>query len=104
MLILAQELQKLRDYKHSREIYMQFFISNPKHYMRFKALFEVADNLYYEKNYDEAIKYYNDFLGYCDKQDSLTVEEISWINAYKELAKSRLKWITENGYSKLQPN
>lgn len=95
MLILAQELQKSGDYKHSREMYMKFFSDNPRHYMRFKALFEVADNLYYEKSYNEAAQSYNNFLKYCDEQSSLTDQERSWINAYKDLAERRLKAIAE---------
>ena len=98
MLILAQELQKSREYKRSKDMYMEFAITHPKHCMRFKAYFEVADNLYYEKKYNEAFECYNNFLKYCFKQDNLTDEEIDWINAYKSLAKSRLRWIKENGY------
>lgn len=98
MLILAQALQKAGEYKRSRDIYMQFFTTHPKHFMRFKALFEVADNLYYEKKYDEAVECYNNFLNYCNEQDDLTDEEISWINAYKELTKSRFKRIAGKGY------
>lgn len=97
MLVLAQELQKLRKYELSRKMYMKFFITHPKHYMRFKALFEVADNLYYEKKYDEAFECYNNFLKYCSKQDNLTDEEFGWINAYKELAKSRMMRVTDMG-------
>ncbi|URZ14072.1 tetratricopeptide repeat protein [Clostridium felsineum] len=97
-LILAQELQKSREYKRSRELYMHFFIEHPKHYLRFKALFEVADNLYYEKKYDEAVKSYNKFLNYCDEQYKLTSQEISWVNAYKNLSYSRIKAISKKNY------
>lgn len=92
-LILAQELQKAGEYEHSRQMYKKFYGKYPKHPMRFKALFEVADNLYYEKKYKEALKSYDKFFKYCDEQDNVTAEEISWIKAYGNLAYSRIKAI-----------
>lgn len=90
MLIEAQELQKAGEYKYSRDMYMRFFKDNPRHYMRFKALFEAADNLYYEKNYSRAKEGYNYFLKYCGGQNNLSEQESSWVSAYKALAERRL--------------
>lgn len=96
MLVIAQELQKAREYERSRDMYMKFFNTHPKHCMRFKALFEAADNLYYEEKYKEAAKAYNKFLKYCDEEDNPTDEEKSWIDAYKELSGRRLRFIEEH--------
>ncbi|MCR4903742.1 MAG: tetratricopeptide repeat protein [Butyrivibrio sp.] len=90
-LIQANEYQKIGDYKLSAKIYQQFFNDNPDHPMRFKALFEVADNLYHDKKYDEAKKQYQFFLSYCADQQQITSEEKGWVDAYTKLAYSRLE-------------
>lgn len=95
ILILAQELQKNYEYKLSRKLYKDFFVNNPSHYLRFKALFEVADNWYYEKKYKEAIKEYNEFINYCNTYTNISIQELGWINAYKKLAYIRIKNINK---------
>lgn len=92
-LILAQDFQKARQYSLSRNLYSEFFSDNPNHPLRFKALFEVTDNWFHEKKYMEALNGFNDFVKYCDAQENLTEEEVGWINAYKQLAVSRLNLV-----------
>ena len=92
-LIQANELQKIGDYELSRKIYQSFFESNPTHIMRFKALFEVADNFYHAGRYVEAQQGYQKFLEYCISQNNLTVDESGWVEAYTELSNSRLQTI-----------
>lgn len=92
-LVLAQELQKARDYHNSRHLYKQFFDNNPKHHLRFKALFEVADNWFHEKKYTNAGAAFVKFIEYCDNQQSLTEKEKEWIKYYKRLALSRIEAI-----------
>ncbi len=91
ILVLAQELQKARDYYNSRNLYKKFFDNNPNHYLRFKALFEVADNWFHEKKYSNAEVAFVEFINYCDKQQSLTEQENDWIKYYRQLAMSRIK-------------
>ena len=93
MLIQAQELQKAGDYTYSRRLYKEFFESNNTHPLRFKALFEVADNYYHAKDYKSAKKAYLDFLEYCSDQENTAEEEYGWIDAYTRLTKSRLEMI-----------
>lgn len=90
-LVLAQDFQKARQYRLSRKLYSEFFSENPKHPLRFKALFEVADNWFHEKNAKEAIAGFLDFIEYCEGEKSFTDEEIGWINAYRKLAESRIQ-------------
>ena len=92
-LIFAQELQKARDYSSSRKLYKDFFDNNPDHYLRFKALFEVADNWYHQKNYEFAQKAFLKFIEYCNSQINLTEQENDWIKYYKRLAISRINSI-----------
>lgn len=92
-LILAQNLQKARAYSSSRGLYKKFFDNNPGHYLRFKALFEVADNWFHEKKYANAEAGFTEFIKYCDSQQSLTEEEKGWVKYYRQLALSRIKEI-----------
>ncbi|HYF83479.1 MAG TPA: hypothetical protein VEB00_10695 [Clostridia bacterium] len=94
-LVLAQELQKGRDYYNSRNLYNDFFINNQNHYLRFKALFEVADNWFHEKKYANAEISFSEFINYCDKQQNLTEQEKEWIKYYRQLALSRIKEISK---------
>lgn len=94
-LILANELQKIGDYKLSRHLYQKFFDENPHHPLRFKALFEVADNFFHAKYYQDAKNGYELFLSYCAKQRHLSEEELGWIHAYTKLSYSRIKTIQQ---------
>ena len=49
-LIQANELQKIGDYELSRKVYQNFFVANPEHIMRFKALFEVTDTFFMQED------------------------------------------------------
>lgn len=93
ILVFANDLQRAGDYGSSRKYYEKFLVENPAHCLRFKALFEIADNFYYEKNYREARKAYEDFQTYCRTQQDLTEYEAGWVQAYTKLAESRLKKI-----------
>lgn len=95
MLIRAQEFQKGGDYTYSRKLYKEFFECNDTHPLRFKALFEVADNYYHAKDYKSAKHGYEDFLEYCSVQEDVTEQESGWIDAYIKLANSRLKKIEQ---------
>jgi len=97
-LILAQALQKSRQYSLSRKLYADFFAGNPTHYLRFKALFEIADNWFHEKKYKEAEKAYIVFMEYCKAEENLSEEELSWIEAYRKLSESRLSKIGKDRY------
>lgn len=44
------------------------FECNDTHPLRFKALFEVADNYYHAKDYKSAKSGYKNFLEYCSNQ------------------------------------
>lgn len=92
-LILANELQKIGDYELSRKTYQDFFDANPMHILRFKALFEVADNLYHAGRYVEARQGYLKFLEYCASQEDLSADESGWVEAYTDLSNSRLRTI-----------
>ena len=94
-LVMAQTFQKAHDYSLSRKLYKDFFDNNPHHPLRFKALFEVADNLFYEKKYTEALKAYEDFISYCKAVDKPSLKDLGWINAYTALAHSRIKNISK---------
>lgn len=48
-LVFANDLQRGGEYAASRKCYRQFFEEHPVHILRFKALFEIGDNYYYEK-------------------------------------------------------
>lgn len=90
-LLLAQEYQKLHHYQLSRDLYTIFFENNTHHHLRFKALFEVADNWFHEGECDKALSSYHGFIEYCDSQDGLTEVEQDWVNAYKRLTYSRIE-------------
>ena len=94
-LVIAQELQKAKKYKLSRESYMSFFTTNPSHILRFKALFEVADNYFHEGLYLEAVESYDKFLDYCNEQTEITEDEKDWVNAYTSLTISRKRTINK---------
>ena len=89
-LIQANDLQRGGHYSASRSLYARFFEENPTHPLRFKCLFEVADNLYYEERYAEASEAYQTFLNYCENQQEISDEEAGWIVAYIKLANSRI--------------
>ena len=93
-IIFAQELQKSGDYIYSRKIYEEFFLNNQNHALRFKALFEIADNIFYEGKYILAEKKYLEFMEYCMSQDVSTETAHSLVEAYVKLAKRRLIEIT----------
>lgn len=95
ILIRAQELQKGGDYTYSRKLYKEFFECNDTHPLRFKALFEVADNYYHAKDYKLAKQAYEVFLTYCSNQNIVTGEERGWIDAYTKLTYSRLEIIEQ---------
>lgn len=95
ILIKAQEFQKAGDYALSRKLYKNFFYNSPNHVLRFKALFEVADNYYYARDYDSALQYYRKFISYCKNQNKITSEEQNWICAYIKLAYSRINYINK---------
>lgn len=90
-LVIAQAFQKAYNYSLSRKLYKEFFDTHPHHPLRYKALFEVADNLFYEKRSTEALKAYEDFIAYCKAAKKPSSEELGWINAYTALANSRIK-------------
>ena len=90
-LIRANELQKIGDYRLSGMLYKNFFYCNPQHPLRFKALFEVADNLFHAGSYRDAKKAYETFLSYCAQQTEVSEEEAGWISAYTKLSYSRIK-------------
>jgi len=92
-LVMAQAFQKARDYSLSRKLYKEFFETHPNHHLKFKALFEIADNLFYEKKFTEALKAYEDFITYCSAVNNTSSDESGWINAYVALAHSRMKTI-----------
>lgn len=92
-LIRAQEFQKAGDYLLSMRLYRRFFEENIGHELRFKALFEVADNYYHARKYTEAKQAYIYFLEYCSNQKTITLEEQKWIDAYVTLTHSRIKSI-----------
>lgn len=94
-LVQANELQKIGDYKLSGSLYQKFFECNPQHPLRFKALFEMADNLFHAGCYRDAKNGYERFLAYCDEQESLSEEELGWISAYTKLSYSRIKTIEQ---------
>lgn len=94
-LIRANELQKIGDYKLSRNLYQKFFDCNPEHPLRFKALFEVADNFFHAGYYQDAKNGYELFLSYCAEQEKLSDEETGWVDAYTKLAYSRIKTIEQ---------
>ena len=94
-LIQANEQQKIGDYKLSRRLYQKFFDYNPQHPLRFKALFEVADNFFYAGCYQDARNGYELFLSYCAEQRNLSEEESGWISAYIKLSHSRIKTIEQ---------
>lgn len=89
-LIKANELQKIGDYQLSQRLYQKFFDCNPQHPLRFKALFEVADNYFHAGCYQDAKKGYELFLSYCSEQKNLSEEESGWVDAYTKLAHSRI--------------
>ena len=94
-LIKANELQKIGDYRLSRTLYQKFFDCNPHHPLRFKALFEVADNLFHAGFYRDARNGYESFLSYCAEQTEVSEEEAGWVDAYTNLACSRIKTINQ---------
>lgn len=96
-LIRANDLQRGGHYAASGKLYARFFEENPKHPLRFKCLFEVADNLYYEKRYAEALEVYQTFIHYCEGQQDISDEEAGWIDAYIKLANSRIDSINNRG-------
>ena len=71
-------------------LYARFFEEKPTHPLRFKCLFEVADNLFYEGRYAEASAAYRTFLNYCEEQQEISDEEAYWIDAYIRLTNSRI--------------
>lgn len=71
-------------------MYEEFFLNNQSHVLRFKALFEIADNIFYEGKYILAEKKYLEFIEYCISQDVCTKTEHSLVEAYVKLAKRRL--------------
>ncbi len=91
ILLQAQELQKAGDYGLSKKLYRRFFEENPEHPLRFKALFEVADNCYHAADYSDAEQGYRFFLSYCLEQNNVSEEEHKWIDAYMALSYSRLE-------------
>lgn len=91
ILIFANDMQRAGDYALSRKYYERFFRENPTHCLRFKALYEIADNYYHEKNYKKAKKGYEIFQNYCKEQRNLTDEEAGWVEAYSKLSVSRMK-------------
>ena len=93
-LIYANDLQRGGQYKASRERYTRFLDENPTHPLRFKSLFEVADNLFYEKQYAKATDAYRAFIRYCESQQNVTSEEQGWIETYLKLADSRMHEIS----------
>ena len=96
-LIRANELQRGGHYAASGKLYARFFEENPSHPLRFKCLFEVADNLYYEERYAEASSAYQMFIKYCGDQKDISDEEAGWIDAYIKLANSRIDSINNRG-------
>ncbi len=94
-LIRAQEFQKAGEYFLSMRLYRKFFDENPEHELRFKALFEVADNYFHAKQYKSAKVEYEKFVEYCSKQNNVEECEQGWIDAYVALAHSRIKRINE---------
>lgn len=92
ILIKAQEMQKIGDYRLSMKMYKKFFENNPDHPLRFKALFEVADNCFHAGDYVNAKGKYERFLEYCAEQQ-ISFEERGWVEEYSKLAKSRIKMI-----------
>ena len=95
LLILANDLQRAGEFAASRKCYQQYLEEYPGTCLCYKALFEVADNYFYEKEKEKARKAYGDFLAYCKEQPPATEEETGWVKAYTALTKSRLK--TLNG-------
>ena len=96
-LIRANDLQRGGHYAASGKLYARFFKKNPTHPLRFKCLFEVADNLYYEERYAEALDAYQAFINYCAGQQNTSDEEAGWIDAYIKLANSRIYSINNRG-------
>lgn len=88
-------MQKIGDYKLSGKLYQKFFDDNPQHPLRFKALFEVADNFFHAGHYQDAKCRYELFLSYCTEQENLSEEEFGWIHAYTMLSYSRIKTIEQ---------
>lgn len=99
-LVQANELQKIGDYKLSGKLYKKFFDCNPQHPLRFKALFEVADNLFHAGYYQDAEKAYETFLSYTVQQKDLSEEEAGWVSAYTKLSHSRIRTIQQKLYDK----
>lgn len=97
ILVKAQEMQKMGDYRLSMKLYRDFFENNPCHPMRFKALFEVADNYYHAGDYSNAKTGYESFLDYCNGQHPSS-EESGWVKEYSKLAHSRLEQINVKGH------
>ena len=79
-LVFANDLQRGGHYATSGKIYQKFFDEYPSHPLRFKCLYEVADNLFYEKKYRMAKEAYHKFMTYCEQQDVITEDERSWID------------------------
>ena len=96
-LIRANDLQRGGHYAASGKLYARFFEENPSHPLQFKCLFEVADNLYYEERYAEALDAYHAFINYCAGQQNISDEEADWIDAYIKLANSRIYSINNRG-------
>lgn len=93
ILIRAQEFQKFKQYDISRKLYYEFFTLNSNHPLRFKALFEIAENYFYEKNYKMALRAYLDYEQYCNSHITLSTEEELWIKGYKKLLETRFNEI-----------
>jgi tetratricopeptide (TPR) repeat protein len=86
----AQRLQYCKDYLGSQEVYKMMFKEYPDSPYRIKALFEIANNDYYLKNYDKAINEYIDFKEYCRQIINPTNTEKSIIETYMDLSQKRI--------------
>ena len=91
--VFANDLQRGGYYVASGKIYQRFFDEHPDHPLRFKCLYEVGDNLFYEKKYAAARKTYQEFIAYCARQEHITEEEQSWVDAYVKMSESRIRSI-----------
>lgn len=94
-IILAQEFQKAGDYENSIKLYNEFFHSHENHPLRIKALFEIADNYYHNKDYQSAKEQYRYFVEYCGSQEFECDKEYELCKAYVDLSNSRLCSIAE---------
>jgi tetratricopeptide (TPR) repeat protein len=90
MIDLAQNLQYCKDYIESGKAYQKILDKFSNHPYRIKALFEIADNQFYRKEYVQAIEKYKIFIIYCTDINNPNNEERNLIEAYLPLAKQRI--------------